>query len=251
MSASHSKELPGAISELVGRRFRIVPGVGLVDRDVNDHAQLLERVTGKVGAELLAFAERMREGLLAASVGIGLEVLGELMTAEVVELAGPRGKHDPARDAYRHGVEDGSVTLGGRRVPVARPRVRSLAGEEVHLASYDTLTAVDLRTEHTVAAMLAGLSTRRYGAGLEPVGTEAQASASATSHSAVSRRFVSATAERLAAFRGADLSGQRWLICFLDGFDFAGHTMVGALGVTADGVKVPLEVVEGSTETPR
>ena len=96
--------------------------------------------------------------------------------------------------------------------------------------------------------MLAGLSTRRYGAGLEPVGAEAQASASATSQSAVSRRFVNATAERLAAFRGADLSGQRWLICFLDGFDFAGHTMVGALGVTADGVKVPLGVVEGSTE---
>jgi len=47
MSASHSKELPGAISELVGRRFRIVPGVGLVDRDVNDHGQLLERVTGR------------------------------------------------------------------------------------------------------------------------------------------------------------------------------------------------------------
>jgi hypothetical protein len=73
MSASHSKELPGAVSELVGRRFRIVPDVGLVDRDVNNHAQLLERVTGKVGAELLAFAERMREGLLAASVGIGLD----------------------------------------------------------------------------------------------------------------------------------------------------------------------------------
>ena len=62
MSASHSKELSGTVSELVGRRFRIVPGVGLVDRDVNDHAQLLEWVTGKVGAELLAFAERMREG---------------------------------------------------------------------------------------------------------------------------------------------------------------------------------------------
>ena len=119
MSASHSKELPGTVSELVGRRFRIVPGVGLVDRDVNDHAQLLERVTGKVGAELLAFAERMRQGLLAASVGIGLEVLGELMTAEVVELAGPRGKHDPARDAYRHGVEEGrSLSAdGGCRWP--------------------------------------------------------------------------------------------------------------------------------------
>ncbi len=35
---------------------------------------------------------------------------------------------------------------------------------------------------------------------------------------------------------------------FVDGFDFAGHTMVGALGVTSDGTKVPLGVVEGSTE---
>jgi transposase-like protein len=44
------------------------------------------------------------------------------------------------------------------------------------------------------------------------------------------------------------LDGERWLIVFVDGFDFAGHTMVGALGVTAEGTKVPLGVVEGSTE---
>ena len=64
----------------------------------------------------------------------------------------------------------------------------------------------------------------------------------------VSRRFITATAERLAEFRSRPLDDQRWLICFVDGFDFAGHTMVGALGVTADGTKVPLGVVEGSTE---
>jgi len=89
---------------------------------------------------------------------------------------------------------------------------------------------------------------REYDAALEPVGAAVAAEASATSSSAVSRRFVTATAERLAAFRSADLSGQRWLIGFIDGFDFAGHTMVGALGVTATGEKVPLGVVEGSTE---
>jgi putative transposase len=121
-----------------------------------------------VGGELVTFAERMREGLLAASVGIGLEVLGELMAAEVSELAGPRGKHDADRAAYRHGEQDGAVVLGGRTVAVRRPRVRSVDGAEVHLASYDSLTEVDLLTEHTVAAMLAGLSTRRYAAALEP-----------------------------------------------------------------------------------
>jgi hypothetical protein len=45
------------------------------------------------------FAERMREGVLAASVPIGLEVLDELMQSEVVELAGPKVKHKPQTDA--------------------------------------------------------------------------------------------------------------------------------------------------------
>ena len=64
----------------------------------------------------------------------------------------------------------------------------------------------------------------------------------------MSRRFRAATADRLADFRTADLSDRDWLVCFVDGYDFAGHTMVGALGVTSDRTKVPLGVVEGSTE---
>jgi putative transposase len=58
-----------------------------------------------------------REGLLALSVGVGLRVVHELMEAEVDEVVGPRGKWNPDRTATRHGHEDGSMTLGGRRVP--------------------------------------------------------------------------------------------------------------------------------------
>jgi transposase-like protein len=214
---------------------------------------LLERLAGNVDEQLGLFAERMREGLLAASVAIGLEVMGELVEAEVAELAGPKGKHDRERTAYRHGSEAGRVTLGGRRVPVCRPRVRTVADEngvdrEVRLESYDTFASVDLLGEQMVVALLAGLSGRRYQQALEPVGEAVVEQASGVSQSSVSRRFISATAERLAAFRSRPLDDQRWLIVFVDGFDFAGHTMVGALGVTADGSKVPLSVVEGSTE---
>lgn len=209
---------------------------------------LLERLAGNVDEQLGLFAERMREGLLAASVAIGLEVMSELQEAEVAELAGPKGKHDRGRRAYRHGSEAGRVTLGGRRVPVSRPRVRSLEGVEVRLESYDTFASVDLLADRMVASLLAGLSGRRYEQVLEPVGRQLEATASGTSQSSVSRRFIAATAERLAAFRCRPLDAERWLIVFVDGFDFAGHTMVGALGVTADGRKVPLGVVEGSTE---
>jgi putative transposase len=230
--------------------LRLLPGMGLVD--LADPC-LSERLAGKVSEQLEAFASKMREGLLAASVAIGLDVMGELVEAEVSVVAGPKGRHDRARAAYRHGSEDGKVTLGGRRVPVRRPRVRTVADEngverEVRLESYDTFASVDLLADHMAASMLAGLSGRRYRTALEPVGDTVEAAASGTSQSSVSRRFIAATAERLAEFRSRPLDDRRWLICFVDGFDFAGHTMVGALGVTADGTKVPLGVVEGSTE---
>jgi putative transposase len=207
---------------------------------------LLERLAGNVDEQLGLFADRMREGLLAASVTVGLEVMSELQEAEVSELAGSKGKHDPGRSVYRHGSEAGRVTLGGRRVSVRRPRVRTVEGAEVRLESYDTFASVDLLADRMVASLLAGQSGRRYGQVLEPVGEQVQATASGTSQSSVSRRFIAATAERLAEFRGRPLAGERWLIVFVDGFDFAGHTMVGALGVTAEGTKVPLGVVEGS-----
>jgi putative transposase len=240
--ASHTKAASSTL--------RLLPEVGLVD--LADPG-LSERLAGKVSDQLGLFASQMREGLLAASVAIGLGVMGELIDTEVTEVAGPKGRHDANRAATRHGTEDAKVTLGGRRIPVRRPRVRTVADDngvehEVHLESYDTFASVDLLADHMVASMLAGLSGRRYSSALEPVGEAIEATASGTSQSSVSRRFIAATAERLAEFRSRPLDDHRWLICFIDGFDFASHTMIGALGVTADGTKVPLGVVEGSTE---
>src|SRR5919107_2195227 len=78
-----------------------------------------------------------REGLLALSVGVGLGVVHELMELEVAEVVGPTGRHDRDRRAVRHGHEDGSMTLGGRRVPVRRPRVRAADDErELPVATY-------------------------------------------------------------------------------------------------------------------
>ena len=79
-----------------------------------------------------------REGLLALSVGVGLGVVHELMEVEVDEVVGPKGKHNPDRTAKRHGHEDGSMTLGGRRVRVRRPRIRSTEEErELPVRSYE------------------------------------------------------------------------------------------------------------------
>jgi putative transposase len=239
MQDSHT---PAPADEAADRdRLRLVPTATL---------GLAERLAGRLDGHLARFAEHLREGLLAASVAVGLEVMGELMDAEVTDLAGPKGKHNPARTAKRHGSQDGSVTLGGRRVPVRRPRVRTVGDDEheLPLESYDTFTSADLLADGVVARMLGGLSTRGYPVGLEPVGQQVEQTATGTSHSAVSRRFVTATAERLDQLLHRPLDGQRWLVVFLDGFGMGEHLLVGALGVTADGTKVPLGVVEGTTE---
>lgn len=208
------------------------------------------RLAGHLDGHLATFAEHVREGLLAASTAVGLEVMAEMMAAEVTDLVGPKGRHDPDRTAVRHGGDAGSVTLGGRRLPVTRPRVRTIGpdSEEVELESYATFGDADLLAEGIVGRMLAGISTRRYPVSLEPVGQTVTEQSTSISKSAVSRRFVTATAERLAELCTRRLDQDRWAAVMLDGAHFGEHLLVVALGITVDGTKVPLGVVEGSTE---
>src|SRR4051794_41621936 len=115
-------------------------------------------------------AGSMREGLLALAVGTGLQVMQVLMEADVTALAGPKSKHNRQRAAVRHGHERGSVTLGGRRGPVTRPRVRAADGTgELPVPSYELFAGTEILGTMAMERMLAGLSTRRYPAGLEPV----------------------------------------------------------------------------------
>jgi transposase-like protein len=194
-------------------------------------------------------AETVREGLLALAVGAGLQVMQVMMAESVTAVCGPKGQHDAERKAVRHGTEDGSVALGGRRVPVRRPRVRSADGTaEVAVPAYDLFASTELLGEMALQRMMAKLSTRRYSAGLEPVGTKVEATARSTSKSAVSRRFVAATESALAEMLAADLSGLDLVALMIDGVHFADHLCVVALGIGIDGTKHPLGVVEGDTE---
>jgi hypothetical protein len=212
-----------------------------------DHPQLdlPEQVTIAV-AELASAA---REGLLALAVGTGLQVLQVMLAEDVARLVGPRGRHNPDRAAVRHGSEPGQVTLGGRRVRVRRPRVRSADGTaEVAVPTYQAFAATELLGHLALERMLAKLSCRRYPAGLEPVGADVERMAAGTSKSAISRRFVARTEHALAELLAADLTGLDLVALLVDGIRVADHTCVVALGITIDGTKIPLALAEGATE---
>jgi putative transposase len=194
-------------------------------------------------------AANLKEGLLALAVGAGLQVMQALIDESVTAVAGPKGRHDPNRVAVRHGSEAGAVTLGGRRVGVRRPRVRTVdKATEVAVGAYDLFASTELLGELALERMMAKLSTRRYRAGLEPVGAVVEADARSTSRSAVSRRFVTMTERALGELMGAELAELDLVAIMIDGVHFAGHLCVVALGINADGTKVPLGLVEGSTE---
>jgi putative transposase len=134
-------------------------------------------------------------------------------------------------------------------VPVQRPRMRAADGSgELPVPAYELFSSTELLGRMAMGRMLAGLSSRRYPVGLEPVGAKVEQQARSTSKSAVSRRFVAATETALAELLAAPLHELDLVALMVDGVHFGEHLCVVALGIGIDGVKHPLGLAEGSTE---
>ena len=99
--------------------------------------------------------------------------------------------------------------------------------------------------------MLGGLSTRRYGLGLEPVGEAVSEQARATSKSAVSRRFVRQTETALAELLACPLEGLDLVALMIDGVHFGEHLCIAALGIDIEGPSTRFPWSRGRRGTPR
>jgi len=225
--------------------MKTVPTVRLAD--MTDAAGLPD-LPEEVRLAMTDIAGAAREGLLAMSVAAGMAVMAVMFDAEIAQACGPKGKHEPGRAAVRHGAGRGSVTLGGRRVPVDRPRARTVDGHEVPLSSYSHFAADDMLAQVVMERMLAGVATRRHARVAELVGTEVDKEAKSTSRSAISRRFVKQTATALGELMARDLAGEDIKVLMLDGEHMAERCVVVALAITADGTKKPVGLWDGSTE---
>ena len=211
-------------------------------------------VTIQVPLPVLGVVNGVREAFHGLCIATGLQVLEAMMESDREILCGPKGRHQVERPAWRGGSVDSQVTLGGRQIELPRLRVRSADGE-VPLASFQWAAATDPLDKHTLAAVAAGVSTRRYAGTLDPV--PADVTERATSSSAVSRRFVALSTKRLQSFLGRPSGntcgrplGELDLraVC-LDGKVFRDHCMVIALGIDTQGRKHVLGLREGATET--
>jgi putative transposase len=198
---------------------------------------LMPLVTGAVEA---------RRGLMAWSHQLGVEALQEVFRDDVDVLVGPKGKHAPVRYYNRWGKAPAEFEFGGRRISVARPRVRKRDGGEVTLPTVKQLQAFDPLPDTVLNQILLGVSTRGYDASVPPapIGTRSRG----TSRSAVSRRLVRKMGEKMKASLTSSLTEVSLVGLLVDGIGVGDHTIVVALGVTPEGKKVPLGLHQGSTE---
>jgi len=179
-------------------------------------------------------------------VSAGMRVLGAMLEEERARLCGPRYAHQPSRTATRSGHTDGELALGGQRMQVRRPRVRSVGGDEVALETWERFAAADPLTPRAVEQMVLGVSTRKYVRSIEPPPPGFKTRG--TSKSAVSRRFVASTREKLGEMMSRGLGEIRLCAIMIDGIHVAEHLVLVALGIDDKGDKHILGLYEGATE---
>jgi hypothetical protein len=198
---------------------------------------------------LLLAVDATKKGLLSFVQQMGMVVLSELLVEEAAQIAGPKGKHNAGRTHHHWGTTTASVCFGGRQVSLPHPRVRERGkckAAEVTLPSIEALRRGDPMSARVAEQIAAGVSTRGYARSLEPVDPSIETRG--TSKSNASRAPIDATTQRLAQFVSRDLADLDLVALLIECIEFAGHSVVIALGVTLDGTKMPLGIWAGSTE---
>ena len=188
----------------------------------------------------------VRHAFFGLCVHAGKHVLAAMMEADRQVLCGPKGRPDAGRRAYRGGHTRSNVVLGGQRIGVERPRVRSVESVELSLPTFEWAAATDPLDRATMHAIAAGVSTRRYRGTVDEL-PEGEVSSS-TSKSAVSRRFVALSTEQLHEWMSSPLGALDLPVVMVDGICFGDRVILVALGIDAKGRKHVLGLREGSTE---
>src|SRR6202162_300342 len=185
----------------------------------------------------------LRQGVGALIRQAGLQLMELLMEEEVREVVGERSRPQPDRMANRWGKERGFCVVMGQKVPIRRPRVRTVEDKEVRLGSYEMFHRGEPLTETVWEKLMLGLSTRKYGQAVREF-----AEAYGLEKSTISEHFIEASRSKLKEMMERRLDKTRLCALLVDATPFAGQQLVVALGISQDGRKTILGIRQGATE---
>lgn len=193
------------------------------------------------------------EALLALEQGLGelIRRVGRLfvesmLEAEVEQVAGPRSRNNPARQAYRWGFERGYCLVDGQRVPIRRPRIRQPDGSELPLSTYEKFQHASLVEETVWSNIMRGLTMRNYKEVIQQF-----SDAYGLEKSTVSEHFIEASRKKLEQLMARSLAHLQIVAMVVDGTIFKGQHLVAAIGIDAFGKKMVLGLVQGATENSK
>jgi len=189
----------------------------------------------------------LKDGLRELIVSSGMQVLEALLEDDREKLCGPKKKQQLEREAYRYGYDHGQLVMGGRKVSVVKPRVRRVAGGEVRLPTWEAFGQSDPFDERVVEQLLCGVSTRKYERSLEPLDTERKSIG--VKKSSVSRRFISATSQKVSSFLNRPLDELDLPVIMIDGLHVGEQMVLGVLGIDVNGNKHVLGLCDGPSES--
>jgi len=213
------------------------------------HLQAVEKpstIAVEIPLPLLGAFANIEKSFFELCIDSGQQVLSAMMEQDREDLCGPRWKRDPDRSAGRAGTTKSEVTLGGRRIAITRPRVRSKEGLEVELPSFAFAANRDPLDRHTLNAVACGISNRKYARSLDPLPEEIEDRS--TSKSSVSRRYVAMTTKQMTSWLTTPLGDRHFPIVMIDGIHMGDHLVLIALGIDFEGKKQVLGLREGDTE---
>ncbi len=216
------------------------------------HLQLVERprtTTVEIPLPLLGAFANIERSFFDLCIDAGQQVLASMMEQDREDLCGPRWKRAADRKAGRAGTTPSEVTLGGRRIGMTRPRVRSQEGEEETLPSFAFAARRDPLDRHALDAVACGISSRKYARSLDSLPEEIDERS--VSKSSISRRYVAMTTKQMTTWRTPPLGDRPFPILLIDGIVLGDHTVLIALGIDLEGKKQVLGVREGDTENSR
>ena len=191
----------------------------------------------------------LKDGLRELIVSSGMQVLEALLEDDREKLCGPKRKQQIEREAYRYGYDQGQLVMGGRKVSVAKPRVRGVHGGEVTLPTWEAFRSADPLNERVVEQMMAGVSTRKYERSLEPLDQERKAIA--VKKSSVSRRFIDATSQKVSDFLNRPFDELDLPVIMIDGLHVGEQVVLGVIGIDTSGNKHVLGLCDGPSESDR
>lgn len=182
--------------------------------------------------------------LIQELIPLGLMHIKELLQEEVTRLAGEKYRRNGQPGQKRWGSQRGSVYVKDQKLPIKVQRVRDVTNNrELSLSAYERFQRPTQIDEGLMRRVLHGLSTRNYRECAETI-----PEAFSLSPSTVSRRYIRASSRKLKELMERRLEGYDFVSVVMDGKQFGDDGILMALGITVEGKKVVLGMLQASTE---